>query len=80
MSNVDLMEDHEIAAARSQGWVLCDVIDAGTTRVRPQILPITFTRPFNTTEKAARWVINRAQNGDKVAAKALNLVMKGLKK
>lgn len=80
MSKFDLLETHEAAAARAQGWLLCLVFDAGKQHVRPQILPITFAAPFNTSEKAARWVINKAQNGDKVAMKALNLVMKGLKK
>mgnify|MGYP003442864090 CR=1 FL=1 len=80
MSNVDLLEDHEAKSAHAQGWQLCHVFDAGNRTTCPQILPLAFTRPFDTSEKAARWVINRAQNGDKVAMKAINLVMKGLKK
>ena len=59
MSNVDLLEDHEAKSAHAQGWQLCHVFDACNRTTRPQILPLAFTRPFDTSEKAARLVINR---------------------
>lgn len=81
MSNHDLLSEHEIREAASQGWSVCTVVDqaAGRMRLRPQILPLEFKPPFSTAEKASRWVIQRAQQGDKLALRALRLVVQGNK-
>lgn len=70
---------HEVASARAQGWLLADVFDPRTGKARPEILPITFTAPFDTSRKIMGWVVQRAKSGDALAVKALSLVMQGLK-
>ena len=74
-----MLEPHEAALARRQGWLLAEVYDLRTKRLRPEVLPIAFTKPFDTARKAVVWVANRAKMGDAVAQKALHLVMQGLK-
>jgi hypothetical protein len=74
-----MLEPHEAGRARSQGWLLADVYDARSKLTRPQILPITFAKPFNNVRVATQWVAERARGGDSLAMKALSIVMKGLK-
>jgi hypothetical protein len=74
-----MFDEHENTSARRQGWMLVDVFDARTQRARPEILPVTFARPFDSARKTAAWVIERAKSGDALAQKALQLVMQGLK-
>lgn len=74
-----MLDHHDLAIARRQGWTVAEVIDARTSRMRPEILPITFAKPFTTARAAAGWVIQQAQNGDTLAIKALHIVMQGLK-
>lgn len=74
-----MLDPHETVLARRQGWLLAEVFDPRTSRVRPEILPIKFDKPFDSARKAAGWVINQAKGGDALAIKALHLVMQGLK-
>lgn len=74
-----MLDQRDMTAARRQGWTVAEVFDARTRRTRPEILPITFAKPFDTARKTAGWVIERAKNGDALAIKALNIVMQGLR-
>lgn len=76
MSTLDQLFDHEIETAAAQGWVLCDVYDINRRKVRRQILPLVFAAPHNNSEKATRWVIQRAQGGDTLALRAIRILMK----
>ena len=79
MSNIDLLQDHEIAEARRQGWLVAQVFDTRTLRLAPQILPISFGEPFKHARAATAWVATRARANDFLALKALRIVVQGHK-
>lgn len=79
MSKLDLMQDHEIAEARRQGWLVAQVFDTRTLRLAPQILPISFGEPFKHARAATAWVATRARGNDPLALKALRIVVQGHK-
>lgn len=55
------------------------VFDLASKKVRPQVLPVTFTPPFLHAGDAMAFVTSRARNNDALALKALRCVMQGLK-
>lgn len=74
-----MLEPHEVIVARSQGWLLADVFDLDTRKLKPQILPISFAPPLARADLAAALVIGKARNNDALALKAVRCVMQGHK-
>ncbi len=74
-----MLTPQETASARLQGWLLADVFDTQTRKVRPQILPVIFTPPMTHANAATAFVVAKARANDAVALKALRCVMQGLK-
>lgn len=75
MPHPELLQTHEAAEARSQGWLLTQVFDPHSRRLTPQILPVSFGVPFKHARAATAWVVTRARGNDPLALKALRIVM-----
>lgn len=71
---LDLLTIEEDAEASRQGWGVYYVYDLATNR-----WCIQFCGSPN-AEKATRFVVNQAHEGNALARKALQLIMKGMKK
>lgn len=74
-----MLTPYETETARSQGWLLADVFDPRSKKLRPQILPITFKPPFSRAEQATLFVVRRARENDPLALKAVRLIVQGQK-
>lgn len=62
----------ENQVAQSQGWGLFDVFDSGTARWLIQILPLN--HPERSAAEAFQTVYHRAQDSDRVAIRALQIM------
>lgn len=73
-----MLTPQETADARSQGWALCEVYDLKTARITRRILPSDgFAVPFNRVDLITTAVVNRAKQGEALALRALQLLVKG---
>lgn len=77
MSKYDLLTEAETAAARSQGWLLCEVFDLTKKRWHRQVLPLQFCRATPHAAHMTSQVVARARGGDGVALRALQLIAQG---
>lgn len=71
----DLLTNEEVKVAAAQGWCVHDVYSSALQRWHVQVLPTQFAHPLPHADAAAAYVIGMARGGDKLAAKALGLVM-----
>jgi hypothetical protein len=78
MSKKDSWSTEDAAEAERWGWALCDVYDLSKKRLTRQLLPAKFGDKASAAA-ASKFVVARAQAGDALARKAVNLVMQGMK-
>ena len=70
----DLLTANEAEHAAAFGWELCPVYDLGKARWALEVLPTN--HPETSAVSAQMSVYSLAQNGDAVAIKALQLVVR----
>lgn len=73
-----MLNDIERAQAASYGWVVCEVWDLQTQRLRVQVLP-TDKNDLKSADALMKVVMHRAQNNDAFAQRVLKLVMDSMK-
>jgi len=73
-----MLNDEERAKAAAYGWIVCEIYDMQTARVRVGVLPTPDNKIKNATD-LLKVVIHRAKNRDAFAHRVLKLVMDSIK-